>query len=105
MADRSNISGSPDSMTTERQTSLLFAGDLALWQGILLAAVLGTLVWLLYRREVSRGLQRPLSWLLPLLRTLAIILLLFTLTGPVLHHRDQIGQLGVYFCLLMAQRA
>ena len=94
MADRSNISGSPDSMTTERQTSLLFAGDLALWQGILLAAVLGTLVWLLYRREVSRGLQRPLSWLLPLLRTLAIILLLFTLTGPVLHHRDKIGQLG-----------
>ena len=81
-------------MTTERQTSLLFAGDLALWQGILLAAVLGTLVWLLYRREVLRGLQRPLNWLLPLLRTVAIVLLLFTLTGPVLHHRDQIGQLG-----------
>ena len=42
-------------MTTERQTSLLFAGDLALWQGILLAAVLGTLVWLLYRREAREA--------------------------------------------------
>jgi uncharacterized membrane protein len=81
-------------LTSERTTSLLFAGDLALWQGILLAGILSTLVWILYRREVSRNIQPPLTWLLPLLRTIAIVLLLFTLTGPVLHHREKIGQLG-----------
>ncbi|MDE0820281.1 MAG: PA14 domain-containing protein, partial [Opitutales bacterium] len=81
-------------MTSDRTTSLLFAGDLALWQGILLAGILSTFVWILYRREVSRNIQPPLTWLLPLLRTIAIVLLLFTLTGPVLHHREKIGQLG-----------
>jgi len=81
-------------LTSDRTTSLLFAGDLALWQGILLAGILSTFVWLLYRREVSRNIQPPLTWLLPLLRTIAIVLLLFTLTGPVLHHREKIGQLG-----------
>jgi len=81
-------------LTSERTTSLLFAGDLALWQGILLAGVLSVFVWMLYRREVSRNIQPPLTWILPLLRTIAIVILLFTLTGPVLHHREKIGQLG-----------
>ena len=81
-------------MKTDQTTALQFVGDLALWQGILLAGVVFVLSWLLYRREVNRGIQPPLTWLLPLLRGLAILILILSLTGPILHHREKIGQLG-----------
>ena len=81
-------------MKTDQSTALRFVGDIEPWQGILLAGVVCVLTWLLYRKEVSRGILPPLTWLLPLLRSLAILVLLFTLTGPVLHHRQKIGQLG-----------
>jgi len=81
-------------LKNEQSTALRFVGDLELWQGFLLAAAICALTWLLYRREVKRGIQPPLTWLLPLLRTLALLLLVFTLTGPVLQHRQKIGQLG-----------
>lgn len=81
-------------MKTDQTTALQFVGDLALWQGILLALVVFVLSWLLYRKEVSRGIQPPLTWLLPLLRGLAILILILSLTGPILHHREKIGQLG-----------
>ncbi|MBM4091661.1 MAG: hypothetical protein FJ276_19870, partial [Planctomycetes bacterium] len=74
-------------------TSIRFVGDLPLWVGILVAALAGLGTWFIYRRELQNlsGRQR---WLLPGLRTAAVVLALLILTGPVLHHRRLIGQLG-----------
>ena len=74
-------------------TSLRFVGDLPWWVGLALALVVGGLAWRYYRRE-SFDLPRRLRWLLPLLRSLAFLLGVMVLTGPVLHHRKVIGELG-----------
>ena len=64
-------------------TSLRFVGDLPLWL----------------------DLPRRLKWLLPLLRSLAFFLGIMVLTGPVLHHRTIIGQLGRVKIYLDASRS
>ncbi len=74
-------------------TSLRFVGELPLWLGLLLAAVVAVLAWRFYRRE-SFDLPGRLRWVLPLLRSLAFLLGVLMLTGPVLHHRKVIGTLG-----------
>ena len=74
-------------------TSLRFTGDLPLWLGLLLATLVGLLSWRYYNRE-SFDLPRRLRWLLPLLRSGAFFLGVLLLTGPVLHHRATIGELG-----------
>ena len=74
-------------------TSVRFLGDLPLWAGALLALLAGLVAWRYYRRE-SHDLPGRLRWFLPLLRALAVLLAVMTLTGPVLHHRQVIGQLG-----------
>ena len=74
-------------------TSIRFSGDLPLWLAVPIAvlAVLG--VWRYYRREsaVLSPLQRRL---LPVLRALALVLVILLLTGPVLRHRSVTGELG-----------
>ncbi|HUG70979.1 MAG TPA: hypothetical protein VMM76_24735, partial [Pirellulaceae bacterium] len=74
-------------------TSLRFVGDLPLWIGLVLASVVCVLSWRYYRRE-SFDLPHRLRWFLPLLRSLAFFLGVMVLTGPVLHHRKIIGELG-----------
>lgn len=52
-----------------------------------------TIAWWLYRRE-TRSLSSRNSWLLPLLRSLAIFLLMLTFLEPVIHHRVRQGNPG-----------
>lgn len=54
----------------------------AFWVLLLAAAAAGAM-WLLYRRG-SPQLRRPYVWLLPLLRSTAVFLLVFTLAEPML---------------------
>lgn len=74
-------------------TSVRFVGDLPLWMGLLLSASLAVMAWRYYRRE-SLELPAGLRRTLPLLRSLAFFLTAMILTGPVLHHRKVIGELG-----------
>ena len=61
--------------------------------GLALAMTFATMAWWLYRRE-TRSLSSRNSWLLPLLRTLAIFLLMLTFLEPVIHHRVRQGNPG-----------
>ena len=80
-------------MNSETSTTLRFVGDWPWWAGMGGALVLGAVAWALYRREVS-----TLSWwlrgALPMLRAVAVGLMVLMLSGPVLHHRTVIGQLS-----------
>ena len=85
-------------------TSLKFVGDLPLWLGLVLALIVCAMSWLYYSRE-SFDLPRRLKWFLPLLRSLAFFLGIMVLTGPVLHHRTIIGELGRVKIYLDASRS
>lgn len=74
-------------------TQLRFFGDLPLWLGLALSVLVAVMAWRYYRRE-SDNLTRRLRWLLPALRASAFFLGVMILTGPVLHHRQTIGELG-----------
>ncbi len=73
--------------------SIRFNGDLPLWAGLLVGLLISSIAWVYYYRD-TRHLTNRLSWLLPSLRALAIFLVVIILAGPVLHHRQVIGQLG-----------
>ncbi len=86
------------------QFSFRFAGDWPLWAGLGLAFILGLAAWLLYRRD----LLPPRRWvrtLLPLLRALAVVMIVLMLIGPVLHHRKVIGQLPKLFLFVDGSRS
>ncbi len=83
---------------------LRFIGDLALWQGLLLALAVGGLAWWLYWRE-TKALSNSLSWLLPTLRSAAIILAILILTAPVLHRRYREGEPGRLRFLIDSSRS
>ncbi|NUQ64884.1 MAG: VWA domain-containing protein [Pirellulales bacterium] len=85
-------------------TTVRFIGDLPFWIGALAALAAGFLVWRYYRRE-SVGLPGRLRWMLPWLRAAAFFLAVLVLTGPVLHHRQVIGQLGRVLILIDASRS
>lgn len=85
-------------------TSIRFVGELPLWLGLTLAAVVTVLSWRFYRRE-SFELARSLRWLLPMLRVSAFFLGVMMLTGPVVHHRKIIGELGHVKIYLDASRS
>ena len=61
--------------------------------GFLIAVVLAVVAWLIYRRE-TRTLSNHHRWLLPLLRSVAIFLLMLTFLEPVIHHRLREGNPG-----------
>lgn len=81
-------------------TELRFIGDLTWWQGLLLAGAAGYLAWRVYRRELRIERRRQLVWQLPLLRAAAVAMIVLMLAGPVLHHREVIGQLGRVFVFI-----
>lgn len=74
-------------------TRIRFVGDLPVFWGALIALLAVVLSWRYYRRE-SFDLPGRLKWLLPGLRSMAFVLGILILTGPVLHHRRTIGELG-----------
>ncbi len=61
--------------------------------GFSMAIVLAIAAWWLYRRE-TRSLSSHNRWLLPLLRSVAIFLLMLTFLEPVIHHRVRQGNPG-----------
>ncbi|MFM7835336.1 MAG: hypothetical protein ACKPJD_26360, partial [Planctomycetaceae bacterium] len=73
--------------------SLQFSGLLPLWLGVSLAAIMSLLSFRYYRRE-TRTLSGRLRWLLPTLRSLAFLLTVLVLAGPVLQHRTILGEPG-----------
>ncbi|MEI9896006.1 MAG: hypothetical protein WDN28_19590 [Chthoniobacter sp.] len=75
------------------QTSLRFVGDWPWYLAFGLALLLGGAAWFLYHREM-RGRPGWLRVLLPLLRSLVVLMIVVMLGGPVLHHRKIIGQLS-----------
>ena len=83
--------------------SLRFAGDLSPILGLVLAVGCAAVVGWFYYRETQR-LDVPYSYALPLLRSLAIALVILILTGPIWHSRQVIGTLGrVTFALDASQ--
>ena len=84
--------------------SLRFSGDFPLWLCLVTALTIVVLSWRYYRREV-RDISARLRWLLPLLRSLALLLILMILSGPILHHRQIIGEPGRLTILLDASRS
>ena len=85
-------------------TTLRFVGEIPLWLGLLLSLIVCAPSWRYYGRE-SFELPRRLKWFLPLLRSLAFFLGIMVLTGPVLHHRTIIGELGRVRIYLDASRS
>ncbi|HEY6169724.1 MAG TPA: hypothetical protein VI454_16925, partial [Verrucomicrobiae bacterium] len=74
-------------------TDLRFTGSWHLWIGVSVALVLAVAAGLFYWRE-TRTRTDVLRWLLPLLRLLAVLLLVLIFTGPVLHHTRVIGEVA-----------
>ena len=64
-----------------------------MWGGLVVGLALAVAAWLLYWRE-TRARAGAVRWLLPTLRALAVLLLVLMLTGPVLHHRNVIGEVA-----------
>jgi hypothetical protein len=73
--------------------SLRFSGDWDPWLGATVAVALAAFAWWLYRREL-RARPGRLRWLLPLGRTIVVVMAVLMLTGPVLHHRKVLGERG-----------
>ncbi len=85
-------------------TTLRWTGDWPWFASVGVALLLGVIAWLLYRRDTHA--QRP--WLricLPFLRSLAVILIVLMLSGPVLHHRKVIGELARLFLCIDASES
>lgn len=78
-------------------TSLRFISNLPFglpwWVGLVMAVIVAICSWLYYNRERD-DLPPRLRWFLPLLRSLAFLLGVLVLTGPILQTRTTIGELG-----------
>ncbi|MEZ0388961.1 MAG: VWA domain-containing protein, partial [Verrucomicrobium sp.] len=75
------------------ETQLRFAGD---WPALPVAGVavgLALLMFFFYRRELRFHQGAP-RWVLPLLRSLAVFLIVMCLAGPILEHVATFRQLG-----------
>ncbi|HOW71825.1 MAG TPA: PA14 domain-containing protein [Phycisphaerae bacterium] len=71
-----------------------FAGILTAWQGAALGLGAALLAWHWYRRDLQTQARGWVRLLLPLIRAFTVFAVVVCLTGPVLTHRWQEGQLG-----------
>ena len=85
-------------------TTLRWTGDWPWFAGVGVALLLGVIAWMLYRRDTYAH-NRWLRVCLPSLRSLAVILIVLMLSGPVLHHRKVIGQLARLFLYIDASES
>jgi hypothetical protein len=76
------------------QWDLIWTGEWELWQGVLVALAFSLLAWFLYRGELVRGTTNRLRFFLPLLRILAIFLIVITFAGPALRTTWEDGERG-----------
>ena len=80
-------------------TTLEFSGVWPLSWAVAAGFSLAILGFFLYRRETASR-RDGLRWILPTLRSLAILLIVLIFSGPFLRHRKIVGQLGkVVFCI------
>jgi hypothetical protein len=77
----------------QTSTFLRFAGDWPAVPVFALAFGLAALMFFFYRREL-RFHSGPSRWVLPMLRSLAVFVLVLCLAGPVLRHVKSFRQLG-----------
>ncbi|TLD69057.1 hypothetical protein FEM03_19505 [Phragmitibacter flavus] len=75
------------------QTFLRFNGDWPTATVISIALVVALLMFFYYRRELRFHTTTP-RWVLPALRSLAVLLIILCLAGPVLRHEETFRQLG-----------
>jgi hypothetical protein len=80
-------------------TTLHWLGDWPWYVGLTAALALALAAWLLYRREAA-AMRPAFRVVLPVLRALAVFLIVVLLGGPVLHHRKVIGELARLIILL-----
>ncbi|MEM9827942.1 MAG: hypothetical protein AAF958_15230, partial [Planctomycetota bacterium] len=80
-------------ITSPVLASIRFTGWMNPWLFAVIAILAAMGLGWYYLRE-TRHLAAPYSYLLPALRTAAIVLTLFILTGPVWHDETVVGQLG-----------
>lgn len=71
--------------------NLRFSWDLPVWAILTIAITIGLAAAWLYLRE-TRQIPGTAAWLLPALRSTAIILTILLLAGPIWHHRQVTGQ-------------
>jgi hypothetical protein len=84
-------------MNEQITTTLHWTGDWPWYLGVGAGTALALVAFFLYRRDAMTGWR---SFLLPLLRAVAIFMIVLMLSGPVLHHRKVIGHLArVLVCL------
>ncbi|MCX7934374.1 MAG: PA14 domain-containing protein, partial [Planctomycetota bacterium] len=84
-------------------TSLRFVGDWSPWLSLAAGVALASVAWWLYCRQLREHRGFAVRGL-PLLRGLAIVLLLLLLAGPVLKHRRVVGEIGrVLVCVDASQ--
>ena len=81
-------------------TTFSFAGDLDIIWVAGIAIGLSILSWWLYRLETKREASPPLDKLLPILRALAVALIVMILAGPTLSKISREGELGKVFVFL-----
>ena len=81
-------------MTEADHIQLLWSGEWLLWQALTAGLSLVVLVWWIYRREIRKGTSGHLRWVLPGLRSLALLGLALTLAGPVLRLQKEEGNRG-----------
>ncbi len=74
-------------------TTIQFAGSLSIWSGLGLAVIAGGACYWLYRQETRRT-GCPWGRTLPMLRGIAVALVVLMLTGPTIQHRYREGTPG-----------
>lgn len=74
-------------------TTFQFAGSISIWSGLGLAIIAGGACYWLYRQETLRT-GCPWGRTLPMLRGIAVALVVLMLTGPTIQHRYREGTPG-----------
>ena len=81
-------------MNGETGSSLYFAGEMEPWACLLLVLCAAGAAWWLYRMETRKESSPPLDKVLPLLRAVAVALIVMTLAGPTLRNVSEKGERG-----------